>query len=257
MTALLTLPAPGIQLRPYQQDGITRTLAAIGRGKKAPLMVAPTGTGKQPPAERVCAKCKELKSIDQFPKDKHEPSGYSYSCKPCKAAARRARRAADPAAARQREREYEARTAEQTKHRKAAYYLKNKDQILARHFANRDLRLQQMREWDKKNRASINARVRSYRKADPERFKAHFHKARAKRRAAPGSHTGADIRRQRAAQKNRCWWCHCKLTEYHVDHLIPLSRGGSNAPGNIVIACPHCNQSRNNKLPHEWTGRLL
>lgn len=46
MTALLTPPAPGITLRPYQQDGITRTLAAIGRGKKAPLMVAPTGCGK-------------------------------------------------------------------------------------------------------------------------------------------------------------------------------------------------------------------
>lgn len=46
MTHLLRPAAPGIQLRPYQLDGITRTLAAIGRGKKAPLMVSPTGTGK-------------------------------------------------------------------------------------------------------------------------------------------------------------------------------------------------------------------
>jgi 5-methylcytosine-specific restriction endonuclease McrA len=42
--------------------------------------------------------------------------------------------------------------------------------------------------------------------------------------------------------------------------VIPLDRGGSNGPENIVIACPECNHSKHNKLPHEWNGsggRLL
>ena len=46
MTPLLTVPAAGIQLREYQQRGITETLQAIAAGKRAPLIVAPTGTGK-------------------------------------------------------------------------------------------------------------------------------------------------------------------------------------------------------------------
>lgn len=280
-----------IALRDYQQRGIERTLRSIAAGKRAPLLVSPTGTGKMveklhqnvinsqisdAPAvlvtprsvapsgrdkmnsnTRRCARCDEVKTLDLFPRDRHEPSGYSYSCKACKAAYRRARRAADPVAARERERAYEARIAEQTKARKAAYYVENKERILARHAANRPTRLAQMSAYGKANRTAINARRKVYRAANPEQFRAYFHKTRAQRRAAPGKHTGKDIKKQFAAQKGRCWWCRCKLTEYQVDHLIPLSRGGSNGPENIVIACRPCNQSRNNKLPHEWTERLL
>lgn len=46
MTALLTPPVPGIQLRHYQQAAVTGALRAIAGGKKAPMIVSPTGTGK-------------------------------------------------------------------------------------------------------------------------------------------------------------------------------------------------------------------
>ena len=66
------------------------------------------------------------------------------------------------------------------------------------------------------------------------------------------------IKRQRDSQKNRCWWCGKKLKgSYHVDHRIPLSRGGSNWPENIVIACPFCNLSKCDKTPLEFAGRLF
>lgn len=56
MTALLT-PAPtGISLRPYQERGINRALHSIARGKKAPLVVAPTGTGKMVVAAAILAR---------------------------------------------------------------------------------------------------------------------------------------------------------------------------------------------------------
>jgi 5-methylcytosine-specific restriction endonuclease McrA len=46
---------------------------------------------------------------------------------------------------------------------------------------------------------------------------------------------------------------------YHVDHVVPLVRGGSDDPSNLVIACVPCNLSKGDKLPHEWkrSGRLL
>lgn len=40
--------------------------------------------------------------------------------------------------------------------------------------------------------------------------------------------------------------------EYHVDHIIPLSRNGTNWPDNLALACQLCNLSKNNHLLHEW-----
>lgn len=39
----------------------------------------------------------------------------------------------------------------------------------------------------------------------------------------------------------------------HVDHKIPLSRGGTNLFENLITACGPCNQSKGAKLPTEWT----
>src|SRR3546814_5945792 len=67
-------------------------------------------------------------------------------------------------------------------------------------------------------------------------------KRQAKRRAqavsSGGEFTAEDIDAMLAAQKKKCWYCGTKLTAYHVDHRIPLARGGSNGPENLVIACP-------------------
>ena len=83
-------------------------------------------------------------------------------------------------------------------------------------------------------------------------------KYKARKLGAKGTHTREDILRQYDSQRGLCWWCGKSVGEvWHADHLIPLSRGGSNAPENIVIACRHCNQSKNNRLPYEWNGRLL
>lgn len=101
----------------------------------------------------------------------------------------------------------------------------------------------QWRAMYQRNRVTIDARNRN---------------RRARIRAAPGRHDGADIERLLAAQHGRCWWCRKKTgSSYHVDHRIPIARGGTNDAGNLVISCPHCNTSKGSKLPHEWNGRLM
>lgn len=85
-----------------------------------------------------------------------------------------------------------------------------------------------------------------------------WRKRDALKKNAPGSHTQADIELQYRSQKGKCWHCGKSVgDDYHIDHLIPLSRGGSNAPENLVISCPKCNLSKHNKLPHEWNRRLF
>lgn len=103
-------------------------------------------------------------------------------------------------------------------------------------------------------------RQKTWRNAHKEQARLHCLRHKARKRHALGSHTLEDIHAQYRRQKGKCYYCHKSVgTDYHVDHVVPLSRGGSDDISNIVIACSHCNCSKHNKLPHEWGdgGRLL
>lgn len=92
-----------------------------------------------------------------------------------------------------------------------------------------------------------------------ERYRVHWNNRSARKRSNDGTHTIQQIQEQLARQKYKCYYCSAKLTEYHIEHIVPLSRGGSNSIDNIVLACPTCNISKNDRMPHEWHkgGRLL
>jgi len=101
---------------------------------------------------------------------------------------------------------------------------------------------------------------RWYQDGGKETVKANTRNRRARLRQAEGTHTAKDIQAQYQRQKGKCYYCHEHVgRKYHVDHVIPVSRGGSNDPSNLVIACHSCNESKNDRLPHEWArgGRLL
>lgn len=49
-----------------------------------------------------------------------------------------------------------------------------------------------------------------------------------------------------------CQYCGHPAPDGHVDHKIPLSRGGTDSLDNLVWACPDCNLSKSNKTPQEW-----
>jgi len=42
-----------------------------------------------------------------------------------------------------------------------------------------------------------------------------------------------------------------------IDHVIPISKGGRNSRGNLVIACVSCNLEKSDKFPYQFSGRLL
>jgi hypothetical protein len=61
------------------------------------------------------------------------------------------------------------------------------------------------------------------------------------------------VKQRLLAQNPFCIWCKNPLTAETatIDHVIPLSRGGTNGTDNMRLACNGCNQSRKNKLPGE------
>jgi 5-methylcytosine-specific restriction endonuclease McrA len=53
--------------------------------------------------------------------------------------------------------------------------------------------------------------------------------------------------------KSTCYMCGRKLgyAELVIDHVIPISRGGSHSEDNMKVACAPCNRRKGSKLPAE------
>ncbi len=152
-------------------------------------------------------------------------------------------------------RRYEQENAEKIAERRKRYRLEHREEIN-----------QQLRHYYQKHPEKVNERKeygRRWRINNSEKRRASKEQRRARQLGAKGTHTAKDIALQIRVQTNSkgrliCWWCGCEISgKYHVDHRIALARGGSNAAENLVIACPHCNTSKQDKLPGEFNGRLL
>lgn len=53
----------------------------------------------------------------------------------------------------------------------------------------------------------------------------------------------------RNRDKAICYHCKKVASDGHCDHLIPLSKGGTDAIENLVWSCENCNLSKGNKIP--------
>lgn len=161
-----------------------------------------------------------------------------------------------------------------------AYYLANHDRERARRNAydaanpekkqawfkawydrNREARSRQKAEERRANPELLQLRWRRWAEANPEQTAANGRLRRARKRDAEGHHSGAEIKALLVRQKIKCASCSQSLKSgYHADHIVPLSKGGSNWITNIQLLCPTCNLRKWAKDPLIWAqteGRLL
>ena len=48
----------------------------------------------------------------------------------------------------------------------------------------------------------------------------------------------------------------CDVVYEHMDHLTPLSRGGSHTLENLAPACGRCNMQKSAKTYDEWVAKV-
>lgn len=63
----------------------------------------------------------------------------------------------------------------------------------------------------------------------------------------------AELRRSiRESDLNRCAYClapeQLSVASFEIDHIVPLSAGGSTQPDNLCLACPNCNRHKSDRL---------
>lgn len=245
---------------------------------------------------KKCTACGGMKPLADYGTRFDKRTGKRYPngrCKPCDKLARLAAYAADP----QRYRDYSNKFAAENRDKCAAWarrhYWGNRGEIVARRKVARPVlspaeiartmaeREQHERDYMRRylhdyrhanrpyfrlssakylagNRAECNARVEAWRRANPEKHVAKENRRRALKAKAGGTVTGEQIIAMVKAQKGKCWYCTEPFgKKYHVDHRIPLSRGGSGGPENLVISCPTCNLRKGAKTPQEFAGMLF
>jgi hypothetical protein len=94
---------------------------------------------------------------------------------------------------------------------------------------------------------AMAARLRKYRAANPDKVSEWFNSRRAEK---IGRIPRGTVKRLMEHQGGSCTYCGTKLPPYHLDHKLPVARGGRNDPGNLHLTCPRCNL-RKSAMSHE------
>lgn len=140
-----------------------------------------------------------------------------------------------------------------SKAKNAPKYAEHKRKVRA---ADPEPARQSLRKSYTKHKDRRAVEMKAYRKKNPERMAVLSRAYKAKKRAAEGRYSFADVRRMFDAQSGRCNVCKTDIANlYHIDHVVPLSRGGTNWPSNLQLLCQHCNLSKNDSDMSEWLAR--
>jgi len=84
-------------------------------------------------------------------------------------------------------------------------------------------------------------------------------KKKSKKRATrkrPGSTTLRQTYFRTVPKSHPCGYCGLVRVSYHMDHIKPWSKGGSNGKANLTPCCPSCNLSKSDSTVLQWIRRL-
>lgn len=181
---------------------------------------------------RKCPKCGEMKPLDEqhFKKNKSRPNGWEPWCKGCFNAYYRERTKNNPEQRREKERRYKERHPEKVAAKRKRAHAKAR--------ASGKNKYQNRLAWIRRTNYNM----------------VKWRRRRALKMGAQGTHTTEQFYSRCEVHGWKCYYCSTPLTPQTVteDHRIPLSRGGSDWPANLVSACMACNTSKHAKTEREF-----
>lgn len=140
-------------------------------------------------------------------------------------------------------------------------YLRNRDKYIERsrkhYIEHTEIKKEYSRKYQQGHIEIVIDRIKDWKRHNPEKVKSYTENRRAQKKVGGGFVSSNDISALYQIQGGLCYWCSKPVDEnYHLDHLIPLSRGGLHTINNVVISCPKCNVTKNNKTPDEFISYM-
>lgn len=234
---------------------------------------------------KICSKCKRAlpETREFFYKCKKGKNGLYPSCIECEKIYAKAHYN-KPEVKEKRaiyEKEYRDRTKEQRKNYMREYRKKNRKYLTQKNREyieqNRKQFYQYGKEYRKKNKEAIAKRDKQYREKNKERINLHEkmyrqtengknarYNGQLKRRTYKHFKKFTPVERTKILERDKwqCKSCGIKVHDRssgnwntpdkaHIDHIIPISKGGNSEPNNLQILCRKCNISKGNKIRKE------
>ncbi len=131
----------------------------------------------------------------------------------------------------------------------------------------KDLKNENNRKWRRENPEKDREIHKSWGKRNPDTLRALSSRRRCRVRNAHGSHTAQDRIDVYNQQNGECFYCKKRIARGrndatdelsigHLDHYIPIAKGGSNDKTNLVYACLYCNEAKRDLMPDDFVAYL-
>lgn len=177
---------------------------------------------------KVCRNCGESKPHSEYRKKAGAYDGLQARCKVC--AAEGDRRSREHLSHDQRER---------MRRRKRAYYAKHPE-------ASKRATQKWYTRHVTTNKTHYRTRKNAWQQQNADKFRAKEHRRRAAKQASSGQYTAVEWQALCRWFDQRCVACGT-ATSLTVDHVLPLSKGGSNGIENIQPLCSSCNSRKKDR----------
>lgn len=194
--------------------------------------------------KKKCPKCGKIKDIGEFYKNKARRDGFSVYCKECTS---------------EQSHDYYVRNQDECRERLNAWRAKNRDYVRERdkkyREENPDVEFAKQQRYRETHKEKLYLKGKKYREEHRDYF---YNKARerklAQKQVSDGTVTLEYEQFLFDEQGGKCAYCGCDLNESgkHLDHIIPIARGGLHSANNVHWTCPTCNLSKGDKLEDEW-----
>lgn len=179
--------------------------------------------------KKECNRCLVTKQIEYFPKNIKNKGGYLNQCKKCVRIAVL---------------KWKLENSILVKERRKATYLKDRKKNI-----NNSI------EWGRKNKEKRKVAKDRWRSKNKDLTNHYTKNYIYRKKGAVGSHSKKEFDDKKEIFNGLCAYCCVKIGNTK-DHIIPLSKGGTNFIDNILPACVGCNSSKRDKLLSEWKGLI-
>jgi 5-methylcytosine-specific restriction endonuclease McrA len=135
----------------------------------------------------------------------------------------------------------------------------------------REIRKIECAEWRKRNTIRIKKwwqkykqqhaeRIkenrRKYERENPEKVKASKHTRRTRILGLDSKIDSDYVKFLKIVQGMRCNYCEQTMSDYQIDHIVPIARGGDNRNENLQLLCAPCNRQKGAKTDSEYREYL-